>query len=239
MGALLGTHAKSTVDTLNDIGIHIILDNFQHCMSNTDQEIIRQFKDIKGNVVIEGNVDEQFTSVDIKCVMSVATQNAIKDNIAEAFAQQVEAKGQAILSMFGHDVGEAKTTIKNKFDNTLTNKTCEEVKTMIRQINKSSFDHVDKDVLIIKGSTKQSSHVIATTLMKSKEYNNVSSFVATKIDQGVLAESKNPLASVIQSFGTALGRIFSVPMVILIIIVLLGVGAGVLYKFFLQNHIEF
>jgi hypothetical protein len=235
---LLGTHAKSTYDTLNDISTHIIMDSISTCTTDSTQNVNITFKNNRGPINIPNLSTMQKTTVDINCIMKSDKQNEIQDKISQALAQQVTAKGQAVLDLFGSSTATAQARIKTSLSNSVQANTTQELTTNVIQSSSLTFEDNVGGITIGTVTMGQSADLTALALLKTRAYTSVIKDVATKIDQGVLSVSKNPIGDVIKSMGTFVGRLMTIPVMVILCIVLLAIGVAILYKFVLKDILE-
>lgn len=210
----MGNKSSTSLSVCNDLAVNVSMDSIMSCSSAATQQQLIELKDVKGNVNISGVSMTQGASVNMSCVMDSVKQNEIAMKVSNALAQQAEASGQAVLSALGNTKANASANIHNKIMTNISANTTMEMSASVNQTQAITVANVGGNVVIANVSMEQGAQVIAQGLMKTQAYASVINEVATAMDQKSKSEEKNPIATVIDSIGKAVGTVMSAPILI-------------------------
>lgn len=232
-----GTESKNTTKSLNDICIENIASSIMTCTTSSTQNQTLQFSNVKGNISINSSDLSQGVSIDLSCVLSTNKTSEIANNLSTLIGQAANATGSGIPS--GDKTSSiSESDLNNHIRNKLENISRNDINTIITQQQSFIVDHVTGDINMSNVTMSQQATIVAKAILTSTDVSNIITQIQDKVSQTATSETKNPIATIIGSVGTALGNIVTSLFgsgFTFIAIAAVIVGGIVLYMYFSKN----
>lgn len=232
-----GTTSKNASTSLNDVCIENIASSIMTCTMSSTQNQTLQFSNIKGNISINSSDLSQGVSIDLSCVLSTNKTSEIANNLSTLIGQAASATGSGIPS--GDSTSSiSESDLNNHIKNKLENISRNDINTIISQQQSFIVDHVTGDINMSNVTMSQQATIVAKAILTSTDVSNIISQIQDKVSQTATSETKNPVATIISSVGTALGNIITSLFgsgFTFIAIAAVIVGGIVLYMYFSKN----
>ncbi len=229
MGQAQGTQSRTTVNVLNEMCTNIIMKSSLSCITQATQNQLMLIANVSGNVDLNNVNLQQGSTIDVNCLMSAEKQTEMAQSAASQMAQYASSQGEAALSALGTTVSDASTNIRNKIQNNIDASTETEIKSALTQNQMIKVVNVGGNVLAQNVSMQQQASLVAKAMVTSKAYSSVINDTADKIDQSAQSKETNPLAVIWGTVLGGVGKIFSGPGFIIIVIAALGIGGLLLF----------
>lgn len=204
-----GTQSTATQVSVNNIATKAATNVILKCSNSITQSQSLDFGYVAGNFNL-GDVNMSLgASIDMQCVMSAETRDAINTGVATAVGQMAESKGEAILSALGSTKSNVNSTIYNNLTNETVKTTEQDVVNQIKQTQSISVGYVGGSVNLGNVNMEAGADIVAKALMATAGYTTVLNDVQNKIDQATKTEEKNPVSSILDSVGGAFTKPFA------------------------------
>lgn len=226
-----GTSSKAVANVLNEIAINASMRTIQECSASASQSQLLNIK--SSGLVFASNITmKQGVQVDSTCLSSVNKRTQLISDISNQVAQWAEAQGPGVWSALGASRSEVATNVKNRFAPVLNMDTIQRSVTAAAQGQTANIE--GGTVILGNVTQEQTAKIVAKSIVKDDKVAAVINDMSNTIVAKSKATTTDPIANIIDSLGSALGKlgmigtifIYMIPILIAIVVIA-GIVAGV------------
>lgn len=206
------TSSRAEVEQITDQLFSVVNNTLQDCRTNITADQVDRFRNISGDLIVEGIDYTQLIGVDSKCFLTSKTQNDLKNSVEAAIKQAAEATGQAF--QLTRTESETVTKLITRLAVEMQNNVSAQCPAAITLAQGVDIADVEGNVVIRGIRKSQEIGVMRECVTNTEIINNIKAELVTELDQTSKAKTEGLLSGLMQALVFALIIIGAVALVV-------------------------